>query len=123
MRTSQNYYCSEQVCYNSVVKHILGCGMVKLNDEGHIDIVFNSYNYSKGDSANETINFYVSIIKKRPGKNIKVNAFDEYFFKEQLKFDPKDLKEFYDETSKRIREQEELLNIEQTKQMSLPEKL
>lgn len=103
--------------FNQVMDRFLENGQIKITDEGHINICYSSFIYQHIFYETQQVIFFVSLIKRQS------DTFNEYYFQETLPFHRKDVENFHNLTSRKIREQEHLLNLELTNQQGMPDKL
>lgn len=74
----------KSIDHAKLIKHIMVCGVIKINDEGSVDFSFNSY--SKQIPTGE-FDIFGSIIKKKLETEIGSHEYNEYFFVQTIKFE------------------------------------
>lgn len=110
----------KSIDHAKLIKHIMVCGVIKINDEGSVDFSFNSY--SKQIPTGE-FDIFGSIIKKKLETEIGSHEYNEYFFVQTIKFEKDGSQSVVNMTDRLLQEQLNLLEIELMYQYNLPENM
>lgn len=120
----------DNISHSKVIKHLLVCGVVKINNEGELDITFNDWKINKNDNAAShyardklpVVRVFGSFIKKNTDKLIE-QQFTEMFFKKDVEFQQDGSMDIILMNNRLLKEHKNMLDIEMMYQYNLPENM